>query len=31
MGKPYDGWLGYGQSKTAVILFTLELAKTGMS
>ncbi|KAK4903841.1 hypothetical protein LTR49_026591 [Elasticomyces elasticus] len=30
-GKTYNGWLGYGQAKTAVILFTLELAKRGKS
>ena len=28
-GKTYDRWLAYGQAKTAVILFTRELAKRG--
>ncbi len=27
---PYDGWTAYGQSKTANILFTVELARRGV-
>ena len=26
-GKEYDGWSGYGQSKTTNILFSVELAR----
>jgi NAD(P)-dependent dehydrogenase (short-subunit alcohol dehydrogenase family) len=30
-GKTYDGWTAYGQSKTANILFTVELARRGIT
>lgn len=30
-GKTYDGWTAYGQTKTANILFTVELARRGIT
>jgi NAD(P)-dependent dehydrogenase (short-subunit alcohol dehydrogenase family) len=30
-GEKYDPWLAYGQSKTAIILFSVELARRGVN